>query len=328
MKTQSIDGITVHHVPRPSENVREEILAGLSGSPKRISSKYLYDAEGSKLFDAITDVADYYPTRTEISILESAVAEMVERLGEPSTLRLVEMGSGSSMKTRILLDALPGLAQYVPVDISEQHLLEAVRDLQVQYPGLDVEPVVADYSTDIELPEPGASVERTAVFYPGSSLGNFDKDQAARFLSMQARLAGTGGGMLLGVDLVKDVRTLERAYDDSEGVTGEFNLNLLRHINALVDANFDPSKFRHCAKYQADERRIEMQLISQEAQTVVVAGESVVFAAGEKLVTEHSHKYTDETIRTLLRGAGFAVNKTWTDPNKAFLILWCEVAPE
>lgn len=300
----------------------EEVLAGLRGTPKRLSPAYLYDRRGSQLFEAICELPEYYLTRTETGILAQHAAEMAACIGEQALL--LEPGSGSSRKTRLLLDALPDLAAYVPVDISRSHLLEAAHALQAAYPRLEVLPVCADFTQGFTVPPSGRSPSRVVVFFPGSTLGNFDAPEAIRLLELMRRAAGAGGGLLIGIDLAKEPAVLERAYNDAAGVTAAFNMNLLVRLNRELAADFDPGCFRHEAVWVPAESRIEMHLVSARAQTVHVAGERVEFAAGERLVTEHSHKYTEESFASQARAAGWAPRRSWTDPRGYFSVQYLE----
>ena len=300
----------------------EEVLAGLRGTPKRLSPAYLYDQRGSQLFDAICDLPEYYLTRTETGILARHAAEMAACIGEGALL--LEPGSGSSRKTRLLLDASPDLAAYVPVDISRSHLLESARALQAAYPRLEVLPVCADFTQGFTLPAARRAPSRVAVFFPGSTLGNFDAPEAIRLLGLMRRAAGTGGGLLVGIDLAKDPSILERAYNDAAGVTAAFNMNLLVRLNRELGADFDIGCFRHEAVWVPAASRIEMHLVSGCRQTVHVAGERVEFAAGERLVTEHCHKYDADSFASQARAAGWTPRRSWTDPQGYFSVQYLE----
>lgn len=300
----------------------EEVLAGLHRTPKRLSPAYLYDRSGSQLFDAICVLPEYYLTRTETGILARHAAEMAACIGEQALL--LEPGSGSSSKTRLLLDALPDLAAYVPVDISRSHLLQAARAVQAAYPRLDVLPVCADFTQGFTLPTPRRPPARVVVFFPGSTLGNFDRPEAIRLLQLMHRTAGAGGGLLVGIDLAKEPAILERAYNDAAGVTAAFNMNLLVRLNRELAADFDTRCFHHEAVWVPAESRIEMHLVSDRDQTVRLAGERVEFAAGERLVTEHCHKYTAESFASQARAAGWVPRRSWTDPRGYFSVQYLE----
>ncbi|MGH8325769.1 MAG: L-histidine N(alpha)-methyltransferase, partial [Steroidobacteraceae bacterium] len=290
--------------------------------PKRLSPAYLYDRRGSQLFEAICELPEYYLTRTETGILARYAAQMAECIGEQALL--LEPGSGSSRKTRLLLDALPDLAAYVPVDISRTHLLEAARALQAAYPRLEVLPVCADFTQGFTVPPTRQPPSRVVVFFPGSTLGNFDAAEAVRLLALMRRAAGARGGLLVGIDLAKDPAILECAYNDAAGVTAEFNLNLLVRLNRELAADFDPGSFSHEAVWLPAQSRIEMRLVSARRQTVHLAGESVEFAAGERLVTEHCHKYSAESFASQARTAGWTPRRSWRDPRGYFSVQYLE----
>jgi dimethylhistidine N-methyltransferase len=296
--------------------MRAEVLAGLARDQKRIPPKFFYDKRGSRLFDAITGLPEYYPTRTEIGILDRYGSEMARLVGRDSVL--VELGSGSSHKIRVLLEALEP-AVYVPVDISRDHLLASARDLASAFPALDVRAVCADYSIPLDLPIATDGRARTA-FFPGSSIGNFDPAEAVLFLARVGQLVGPGGKLLVGVDLRKDPAVLHAAYNDAQGVTAAFNLNLLRRINRELDGDFDLDAFAHRAFYDGTAGRIEMHLVSALDQKVRVAGQVVGFRAGESIHTENSYKYSIDGFQDLARAAGFVVEQLWTDPQSLFSV--------
>lgn len=302
----------------------DEVLAGLRNTPKHLPSKLFYDARGSRLFDAICELDAYYLTRAEEAIMATHSEEMAAALG-PGVL-LVEYGSGSSRKTRILLDDLAAPAGYVPVDISREHLVRAAEQIAAEYPGLSVRPVCVDYTTEYRLPEPEGPVERTVVYYPGSTIGNFTPDAARDFLAHIARRVAPEGGVLVGVDLQKDEALLRAAYNDAEGVTAAFNKNLLRRLNRELGADFDLDRFRHEAVYNADAGRIEMYLVSTVDQQVAVAGASIAFAAGERICTEYSYKYTVESFAALAAAAGLTVEQVWTDADRHFSVQYARPA--
>ena len=295
-----------------------EVMAGLAERPRRLPSKLLYDERGSELFDRICELDAYYPTRTELSILRRHAPEMAAFAG-PDCL-LVEYGSGSSQKTRLLLDALERPAAYVPVDISREHLARSAGALAREYPELEVLPVCADFEARLALPTPRRRPARRIAFFPGSTIGNFTPEDAAAFLLRVRELVGPEGGLLLGADLVKERHLLERAYDDPEGVTAEFNRNLLRHLNRALGADFDLERFRHEARFREDPPRIEMHLVSDGAQRVRVAGEVLELAPGESLCTEYCHKYRLEDVAALARDAGFRTERVFTDGRSWFSV--------
>ena len=300
------------------EEFLRDALGGLQASPKTLPCKYFYDERGSKLFDDICELPEYYPTRTELGIMERHGDDMAAVLG-PACL-VVEYGSGSSMKTRLLLDRLEEPAGYVPVDISREHLLASAAALAAEYPTLEVLPVCADFTQPFELPAPSRSPKRTAVYFPGSTIGNFTTDQAEGLLRQVRELVGPGGSLLIGVDLVKEAAVLERAYDDAAGVTAAFNLNLLERMNRELGADFDMERFRHRAVWCAEPSRIEMHLVSQTDQTVQLGTHRISFAAGESICTEHSHKYSRESFAAIAGRAGLDVERIWTDDAELFSV--------
>jgi dimethylhistidine N-methyltransferase len=301
-----------------TESLRDEVLHGLQDAPKHLPSKLFYDERGSQLFDAICKLDEYYPTRTELAIMERHVEAMVDAIG-PRAL-LVEYGSGSSTKTRTLLDHADDLAGYVPIDISRDHLMQAAEAIAARYPELDVLPVCADYTADYHFPEPDTPPERTVVYYPGSTIGNFTPEAARDFLAHIANRVGPDGGLIIGVDLEKDEAVLQAAYNDAEGVTAAFNKNVLRRINRELDADFDLDRFRHEAVYNEEQGCIVMHLVSIAAQTVSVAGENIDFAAGERITTEYSYKYTVDGFAALAAEAGWSVEEVWTDEDRLFSV--------
>ncbi|HEV2331836.1 MAG TPA: L-histidine N(alpha)-methyltransferase [Gammaproteobacteria bacterium] len=300
------------------DRMRLDVLTALGEEQKTLPCKYFYDARGSELFDAICELPEYYLTRTELGIMETHVGEMAAALG--SQLLLVEPGSGSSLKTRLLLQHLQRPVAYVPVDISRSHLLAAAERLSRLYPELEVLPVCADFNQAFEVPAPSRKAKRNAVYFPGSTLGNFAPPEAVRLLDHMRHLAGTGGALLIGVDLQKDRMVLHRAYDDAAGVTAAFNLNLLGRINRELGGNFDLGRFRHRAHYNETEQCIEMHLVSLERQVVTVAGERFGFHAGEHILSERSYKYTVEGLRALACKAGLIMDKHWLDDRGYFCV--------
>lgn len=290
---------------------RRDVRAGLASSPKRIPSAWLYDERGSELFEEITQLPEYYPTRTELAILDTHLGEIAGAIG-PQAL-VVELGSGSGRKTAPLLAALSRPAGYVPVDISEDYLLAAAEDLQAAFPGLPVRPLVADFTADFSLPGDLPEHRRRAAFFPGSTIGNLDDAEAGRLLAHCRRLFGEEGCLLVGLDMDKPASVLVPAYDDAAGITAEFNRNLLHRINRELDGDFDPAAFRHEARYADDPPRIEMHLVARRAQTVTVAGERFRFTAGESLHTETSHKYTRDGFAALAAESGWRCDRWWTD---------------
>ena len=310
--------------PDASENLSEfgrEMRAGLSRAARSISPKFFYDVEGSALFDRICDLPEYYPTRTELQILTDHAADMAAEIGPNA--EIIEFGAGSLTKVRLLLDALEAPRRYVPIDISGEHLEAAAERLRVDYPELAVQPVVADYTMPLVLPAPGEGAGRRVGFFPGSTLGNFTPEEALSFLQLAARLL-RGGGLLLGVDLVKDAALLHAAYNDAQGVTAAFNLNLLRRANTELGTDFDLDGFAHAAFYNAPLRRIEMHLISRHAQSVSLGDDVFDFDEGETIHTENSHKFTVDGLRALAAKAGFVPKAVWTDPARLFSVHWLQ----
>lgn len=301
-----------------TDSFLEEVVAGLARPRKTLPSKFFYDERGSRLFDRICELDEYYLTRTELALMETHAEAMAARLG-PGCL-LVEYGSGSSIKTRILLDHLADPAGYVPIDISREHLLRSAADLSAAYPGLPVRPVCADYTQTLTLPDPGGPVRRTVVYFPGSTIGNFEPEEARAFLVQAARVCGPGGALLIGVDLQKDRAVLEAAYNDAEGVTAAFNKNVLARINAELGADFDLDAFDHRAVYDAALGRIEMHLVSLRDQCARVGAHRFAFRRGETICTEYSHKYTLDGFARLAAEAGFAVEQVWTDARDYFSV--------
>ena len=299
---------------------RDEAWAGLGARRKTLPCKYFYDARGSALFERICELPEYYPTRTELAILEVHAEEMAACLG-PRCL-LIELGSGSSRKTRLLLDQLREPAGYVPIDISSAALAESVHVLAEAYPGLEVLPVCADYGDSLELPRPRLEPARRAVFFPGSTIGNFTPPDAQRFLARMARMAGPDGGVLIGADLRKDPALLEAAYDDAAGVTAAFDRNLLVRLNDEVGADFVLDRFRHRSVWNDEAGRVEMHLVSTVDQDVRVAGRRFHFAAGESIHTENSYKYSLDGFAALAGAAGLTVRQVWTDAQRWFSVQW------
>ena len=298
---------------------RRDVLAGLGGSPRAIPAKYLYDARGSALFDAICEQPEYYPTHTEAAILRECAGE-IARLAGPGCA-LVEYGSGSSVKTRLLLEALPDLHAYVPIDISRQHLDATVRRLRDDFPWLRVDPVPADYMALDSLP-PAINGARRLGFFPGSTIGNLTPEEAVLFLRRARRLLRADGALILGVDLKKDRRRLHDAYNDGAGVTAHFTLNLLRRMNRELEASFDLSAYAHEAFYNEMAGRIEIYIRSLRGQTVTVAGRGFTFFEGERVHTEYSYKYDDAGIAELARRGGFSIARSWSDPARLFAVVF------
>lgn len=305
--------------PPMTDPFLDDVLAGLSSSPRSIPCKYFYDARGSALFDEITRLAEYYPTRTETAILNEHAPAMARAIGPDAVL--IEPGSGSSTKTRLLLDHLDRPAAYVPIDISEQHLLETAATLRTEYPHLTILPLAGDFSNHLALPELPPH-RRRVVYFPGSTIGNFDHDEASEFLHEAARTAGPGGALLIGVDLKKDPAILERAYDDEQGVTAAFNRNLLERIVRELDADLDPDAFEHRAVWNEDASRVELFLVAARDQQISVAGHTFDLARGEAIHTENSHKYSVDAFARLAAPAGFTLEHQWLDDDELFSVLF------
>ncbi|MCC1497867.1 L-histidine N(alpha)-methyltransferase [Alcanivorax sp. 1008] len=299
-----------------SSNSRAEILAGLREERKRISPKYFYDDTGSTLFEEITRQPEYYPTRTERHILTEHAMDMAAAIGTGTVL--MEPGAGSCEKVRLLLDALKPTA-YVPMDIAGDFLQRSAAGLQRQFPWLHIAALRADFAAMPSLPQGLPAGPRT-LFYPGSTLGNFSPLQATSFLRHAKRLVGDGGTLLIGVDLHKDSATLNRAYNDSAGVTARFNRNTLHHLNRILPADFEPLQFSHVAFYNSDCHRIEMYLESQTEQTVTAAGEAIYFSTGERIHTEISCKYSQESFTALAAAADLKVRNCWRDAEDLFAV--------
>lgn len=300
---------------------RHDVLAGLSQAARAIPAKYLYDARGSALFDSICDQPEYYPTRIESAILRRHAPDVARLVGPGSAL--VEYGSGSSVKTRLLLDALPDLQAYVPIDISRQHLETTARLLREDYPALRIDPVTGDYMAIDTLPDTVGDARRVG-FFPGSTIGNLMPEEAVLFLKRARRLLRDDGALLLGIDLKKDPQRLHDAYNDRAGVTARFTLNLLRRMNRELEANFDLEAFAHDASYNEALGRIEIYFRSLRDQVVTVAGRRFLFAEGERVHTEYSYKYDDADIAELARRGGFSIAAEWTDAERLFAVTFLE----
>ncbi|HEX5778102.1 MAG TPA: L-histidine N(alpha)-methyltransferase [Xanthobacteraceae bacterium] len=306
-----------HTEEEARESFARDVVVGLTASRKTLRPKYFYDEEGSRLFEEITQVPEYYPTRTEIGILEDKGAEIAQLI--PAGGALVEFGAGSSVKIRIVLDALDKLAVYVPVDISGEFLAEQAEALQEDFPKLKVRPVAADFTRPFELPHEARNRPRIG-FFPGSTIGNFDPPEAESFLRHAGRILGPGARMIVGVDLVKNRHVLRAAYNDADGVTAAFNLNLLRRINRELGGNFDLDGFEHRAVFDEGKSRIEMHLVSRSRQRVSICGKKIEFAAGETIHTECSYKYTIESFGELAVRSGWSSVESWTDKRDWFSV--------
>lgn len=301
--------------PAP-DDFRAAVLEGLRQGQKSIPAKYLYDETGSRLFDEITMLDEYYPTRTELRILGVRAREIARMAG--AAISLVEFGSGSGHKVRVLLQALDRPRAYIPIDIARTQLLAASRSIAHDYSGLSVLPLHADFTRPIDLPRLGPG--RRIGFFPGSTIGNFTPEEAIEFLHNAGRSLGPGSGLIVGADLKKDPDILHAAYDDREGVTAAFNLNLLARINRELGGDFDLRRFRHRAFYARDKGRVEMHLESLDEQTVTVAGRDFDFARGETIHTENSYKFTCEGFTALAARAGWVSAACWTDEADLFSV--------
>lgn len=315
-------------VPAGDAALFDEVIAKLRRSPRMLPTKLFYDARGAALFEQITTLPEYYPTRVESEILRAHGTDIAAWVGADA--QVIEFGSGSGEKTRLLLEQLETPAEYLPIDIAASQLQAFASSLRAEFPGLQVHPIVADYTRGLRMPASPDAPGRTVVFFPGSTIGNFEPDEARAFLRRAAQLAGSGAGLLIGVDLKKDVAILERAYNDAAGVTAAFNLNILQHVNRLFAGTFDVSAFRHHAFYSAEHGRVEMHLISVPAQRVTLTAqdgrrETIELDAGEHIVTEYSYKYSVEEFVALADAAGFTWRRTWTDGARMFAELAFDV---
>ena len=310
------------HDERPlPATMQEEVLHGLASRPKRIAPKFFYDERGSRLFDAICELPEYYLTRTEMGILESCAREVARLAGADCTL--IELGSGASKKIRLLLEALRP-RHYLGIDISREFLRESAQRLAHDYPWLEVHAACADFAQDFDLPDPAGSGRRL-VFFPGSTIGNFEPHEALAFLQRVRRLVQPDGALLIGVDLKKDPKLLHAAYNDGRGVTAAFNLNLLERLRAELDAELDPKTFRHRAFYNAMHGRIEMHLVSRRAQEIRVLSRRFRFEPGESIHTENSYKYAVTEFHALARRAGLQPRQVWLDAAHLFSVHYLSV---
>ena len=315
-----IAAIGTRAAPGAESDFADALLSGLRSQPKRIPCKYFYDTEGSRLFEQICELPEYYPTRVELRLLNAHAPEMAALIGRHA--EIVEFGAGAGEKIRPLLRALDMPHAYLPIDISGPYLRGIAEHLRSEFPQLPIRPVVADFTGEFYLPP---STTRRVGFFPGSTIGNFEREEARAFLSNAARLL-RGGGLLIGVDLVKDPQILHAAYNDAAGVTAAFNKNLLARANRELEADFDLSGFWHYAIYNAMQQRIEMYLISRWAQRVSLCGRGIPFVEGEAIHTENSHKYTVDGFRALASSAGFIPRAVWCDADRLFSIHWLETA--
>jgi dimethylhistidine N-methyltransferase len=308
----------------PLAEFRADVLAGLKSRPKTLPCKYFYDDRGSRLFDQICELPEYYLTRTEVGILRRHAGDMAAQLGDECLL--IEYGSGSSVKTPLLLERLRRPAGYVPVDISREHLLASAAIIERNFPMLEVLPTWADFTNGFAVPPTRRVPRRRVVFFPGSTIGNLSSTQAIDLMRGVARRSGPRGGFLVGVDLWKSPAILWPAYNDAAGVSKAFNKNLLVRMNRELGADFELDQFDHYAHVNEHNRRMEMYLVSERRQAVSIAGRSIPFAAGEEICTEHSNKYTLEGFQELARAAGLEVKRVWLDDRQLFSVQYLEVA--
>lgn len=302
------------------DNLYLDVSEGLSKKQKELPSKYFYDKRGSELFEKICDLEEYYPTDCEVEIMGKNIGEISRLLG--SHIQLIELGSGSSMKTRLLLDHADSIAMYVPVDISKDFLETVSKKLEIEYPSLNVCPLATDYTKTMDIPGCKSAAKRV-IYFPGSTIGNFEREKAREFMDYLGNKLSKGDGLLIGVDLKKDAAVLELAYNDTKNITSEFNKNILKRINQELGADFHLNSFEHYAYYNSDAGRIEMHLVSQKNQQVRVNGSSFSFKKGESIHTENSHKYTIQEFEKLATRY-FQRVKTWTDSRDYFSVHYFE----
>ncbi|GAA6136170.1 L-histidine N(alpha)-methyltransferase [Oceaniserpentilla sp. 4NH20-0058] len=312
-------GVFFYDFNRQQSDQKQEILQGLTQTPKRISAKYFYDQTGSELFEAITQLDEYYPTRTEVQLLKDYREAIINKAGRHSVL--IEYGSGASTKIQLLLDALKPKA-YVPLDISKDFLFDSAIALRQLFPWLEIHATCLDYSQPAKLPHGLPVNAKKVAFFPGSSLGNFSPNEALSFLKGVRKTVGDQGAMLIGVDLVKSDEVLNAAYNDAKGVTAQFNLNSLAHLNAIGDGNFNVDNFQHHAFFNRALSRIEMHLISKYDQVVSLFGQRLSFKKGEAITTEYSYKFEPNHFANFVQGAGFESEHCWTDKQKNFALFW------
>jgi dimethylhistidine N-methyltransferase len=303
-----------------NSNFRADVFAGLQKKQKELPAKYFYDTRGSELFESICMLDEYYIPSTEISILNANIEEIVSFLGE--NVVLVEYGCGDCSKTRILLSYLRSMVAFIPVDISRQQLIAISRELIMEYPDLEILPVCADYTNTFSLPMPKRVGRSKVVFFPGSSIGNFEPKAATEFLKRINRLCGKDGALLIGIDLKKDPAVLYRAYNDSQGVTAAFNLNLLERVNYELDGDFKIDYFKHHAFYNQSKSRVEMHLVSLKEQVVNLDNLTVSFTKGESIWTESSYKYHIDDFENMANASGFILKKAWIDEKQWFSIMY------
>ena len=314
----------VSELPPAGSDFLADLIAGLSSNPRTLPCKYFYDERGAALFQKICELPEYYITRTEIDILDRNRAEIASHLG--ANIELIGLGTGAGTKTRILIETLESPTVYIPVDISEKQLRESTALFQRIFPDLEILPVCADYLQPVVLPSSNRKAARNIVYFPGSTIGNFEPTEAEEFLRRVANVCRQNGGLLIGADLKKDPHVLEAAYNDSAGVTAQFNLNLLDRINRELGADFDLDQWRHRAIYNSDAGRIEMHLISEIDQFVHVDERKFHFRRGEKIITEFSYKYAPEEFAAVAGKAGFEFVRMWTDDARLFGVFYLVTA--
>jgi dimethylhistidine N-methyltransferase len=301
---------------------RRDVIAGLSRTPREIPGKYLYDRRGSLLYDLACELPNFYPNRAEIAIMREFAGNIISHVG--TRITLIELGCGSGMKTRLLLDRLSEGSVYLPVDISREHLADTAGRLHRLYQHIEIDPICADFTRPFELPLPAWAPQQRVVYLPASTIGNFKSHEARQMLRILARLSGAGGRALIGFDLDKDPATIEAAYNDDAGVMGEFNLNLLLRINAELHGDFDVEAFSHEAVYNRQERRIEMRLVSAYSQFAWAGGRRFHFSPGESITTQYSHKFTVDGFARLAKAAGLAPIWCWFDEREYFCVMCLE----
>lgn len=318
----SSGSVRLHDLHPAADRMLDDVVRGLSSVPRSLPPKYFYDAAGAALFEQITTLPEYYPTRTELEILERHDRDIAAAI--PAAAHLIEFGSGSGLKTRLLLRALDTAVAYSPIDISRKQLIDFSTDVAAEFPALQVLPVCADYTQAVTLPAPDAPAAVRVAFFPGSSIGNFQPLQAAAFLRRVRSLCGDSGGLLIGVDQEKDTTVLERAYNDEAGVTAAFNLNMLVRLNRDLGADFDVTAFRHHAFYDESHHRIEMRLLCTRTCIVTIPNGTggtawtFRFEAGDHITTEYSYKYSRDGFEEMVAGAGWRARRYWTDDRSWF----------
>jgi dimethylhistidine N-methyltransferase len=308
----------MNSVNTPIDQEIKEILRGLAGSPRSISPKYFYDQRGSILFEQICELPEYYLTRTELGIMRKNIDDIADAVGPAASV--IEFGAGAGLKTRFLLENLVNPVAYLPVDISPSHLEETATSMQEDFPTIEILPVVADFTRPFPLPQPAAIPARNLVYFPGSTIGNFEPEDALKLLRVMCEEAGSGGALLIGIDLKKDSYIIENAYNDSKGITAQFNLNALRHLNRKYGGNFELEAFEHRALYNESAGRIEMHLVSRHAQEISIGAERFSLEKDEQILTEYCHKYSLEEFRDLTTQAGFRHRKSWMDAREWFAV--------